>query len=66
MHNTVVYLLTQGQEVKFHEIEINFSGGRNHEIEFFFIFHEVKIPNNQFDLLIAAVFMMSKLPNYTF
>ncbi len=28
--------------------------------------HEVKIPNNWFDLLIAAVFMRSKLPNNAF
>jgi hypothetical protein len=34
-----VIFLTQGQEVKFHEIEI-------HEIQFFVIFHDVEIPNN--------------------
>jgi hypothetical protein len=36
------------------------SWGRIHEIEFFFIFHEVKIPNNWFDLLITPFFMRSK------
>jgi hypothetical protein len=36
------------------------SWGRIHEIKFFFIFHEVKIPNNWFDLLITPFFMRSK------
>ncbi len=38
--------LTQGQEVEFHEIEINFFMRSNSWDQIFFIFHEVKIPNN--------------------
>ncbi len=37
-----------------------FSWGRIHEIEFFGTFHEIKIPNNWFDLLIVVFFMRSK------
>jgi len=38
--------MSGGQEVEFHEIKIHFSWDQIHEIKFFVIFHEVKIPNN--------------------
>jgi len=41
-----ILILGNDQEVKFHEIKIHFSWGQIHEIEFFFIFHEAKIPNS--------------------
>jgi hypothetical protein len=44
----------------FMRLKFIFSWGRIHEIKFFGTFHEIKIPNNWFNLLIAAFFMRSK------
>jgi hypothetical protein len=54
------------RRLNFMRSKLNFSWGQIHEIKFVFIFHEVEIPNNWFDLLIMAFFMRSKLPNNAF